>query len=256
MHSPLQDKGIVITRPPAQAGVLAKLLSEHGAQALVFPVIDIGPHPEPAPIRQAIAALASQDCVFFVSSNAVEHFFAHMDGQAWPKQLLAIGVGPSTAAALAAHGVARIATPTHHFDSEGVLALPALAESAIHGKNVLIVRGTGGRELVYEVLLQRGARASKLSCYTRCCAQPPVAPLLSAFEAGRLHALLITSSEGAHNFVDILGPQHAGRILHTLPCFAPHPRIVAALNMLGAQHSILSAPSDQGMLAALIHHFG
>jgi uroporphyrinogen-III synthase len=67
---------------------------------------------------------------------------------------------------------------------------------------------------------------------------------------GRAHALTITSSEGLDNLWQALGEEGHALALR-LPCFAPHPRIVAHGRALGlTMHE--TGPGDAGLIAALL----
>jgi len=58
-------------------------------------------------------------------------------------------------------------------DSDGLLALPQFVEVA--GKSVVIFRGAGGRDVLRDALLARGARVvAQVDCYRR--ARPTASP--------------------------------------------------------------------------------
>ena len=113
------------------------------------------------------------DLVVFTSANAVR-FGAGLLGRRRTLRLVAIG--PATAAALNAAGYRVALMPPTGADSESLLAVPELAHMS--GQRVLIVRGTGGRELLARVLAERGARISYAEVYASEPAQP--APELQA----------------------------------------------------------------------------
>ena len=69
---PLAGRTIVVTRPRAQADALAALIAGQGGRAVVFPVLEIGPADDPAPLDRAIASLDSYALAIFISPNAVE----------------------------------------------------------------------------------------------------------------------------------------------------------------------------------------
>ena len=56
MTLPLAGKTIVVTRPRDQAGELAGAIAAQGGEALLFPLLEIGPPVDPAPL--AATALA------------------------------------------------------------------------------------------------------------------------------------------------------------------------------------------------------
>jgi len=149
---------VVITRPSGQSTELIERLSVAGMATLEFPLIDIAPVADDAPLRAALASLERYALVIFVSPNAIDHAFAKSDA-IWPHALPVGVVGPGSVQALARHGVSapahRVISPASgadddngRFDSEGLFAAieSALGEANLEGKRVLIVRGDGGRE--------------------------------------------------------------------------------------------------------------
>lgn len=251
---PLQGRGVLITRPAAQAASLAERLQSQGAQVWNFPTIDILPLEDDAPLRALGLRLASFDLAFFVSSNAVRQALAVLPRADWPATLRVATVGPGSAAALREAGFAYVIVPAERFDSEGVLALPEFAPQAVQGRRVLVLRGDGGRELFAETLRARGAEVEQVSCYRRRQPSGDVAPILAAWQAGQLHAISLTSSEGVDNFAALLG-EPATALLAALPVFVPHERVAARARMQGAVRVICHAAGDDGMLAALVAFF-
>lgn len=240
---PLAGCCVVTTRPAGQAAGLVAALQAQGAEVLNFPVIEILAA-DPAPLLEL--DLDSFALAFFVSPNAVEQAFAIRPAATWPAALRLATVGPGSAQVLRAHGCARVIAPENGFDSEAVLALPEFSAAALAGRKVLLVRGEGGRELMAQTLAARGACVEQVSVYRRACAQLDPAILQTRFAAGGLAALVFTASEGLRFFLAILGD--SGReMLQTLPCYAPHPRIIEALRRAGAQRAILAEAGDGGL---------
>lgn len=251
----LAGRCVVVTRPAPQAGGLIDALRAAGADAFFFPVIDILPLADTAPLAALNAELGNFDAAFFVSRNAVAQALAVLPRKLWPARMLIATVGPGSAEALRAAGFEHVTLPTEQFDSEGVLALEAFSPQNIAGKRVLILRGDGGRELLAEQLLERGAQVHLQSAYRRVPAQTDPQALLAQFAAGRIDALSFTSSEGARNFAAMLGAQ-AGNLFAGVPCFVPHQRIASQVQELGAQTVCLTAAGDAGLVTALQQHFG
>lgn len=262
-HTGLTGRRVVVTRPAQQAGALLDGLRAAGAEPLFFPVVDILPLADTAPLHVLADKLGDYDFAFFVSANAVEQALAVIPRSRWPSALTMLTVGPGSARALQLAGFDNVILPAERFDSEGVLALPVMEATAIAGKRVLILRGDGGRELLAQTLAARGAQVDVHSCYRRCRANTDSTSLLTSFAAGALHAISFTSSEGASNFAAIVdGAIHeAGsvalsqRVLAATPCFVPHARIAEHLRSLGAQHIVLTDAGDAALIASLQHHF-
>lgn len=251
--SPLAGRRILVTRPLDQAAALARLIRASGGEPIVFPAIDIGPPVDPAALARTLAGLAAFDIAIFVSPAAVEYGFRAIDAAGgWPAGLRAATVGPATAQSvalrLARRGVTEIIAPVDRFDSEGLLAVPALAQVA--GLKIMIFRGGAGRELLGATLVERGATVEYAACYER---QPPRAdpgPLLERWAREGIDAASFTSSEGLANFAAVIGRD--GRALLTAtPLFVPHARIAERAQALGAEAVILTAAGDAALVAAL-----
>ena len=250
MKKPLQGKRILVTRSVAQAAQLAAMIADQGGEALRFPLLEIGPVDDPAPLQQAIERLDDYALVIFISPNAVDFSVPQiLANRSWPDTLQAAAIGPSTVARLVPHGIMRVIAPTQRFDSEALLEMPELQTERMAGKKVLILRGNGGRELLAETLLERGAELTAVTCYHRSA---PVdgAPVLSLLRNKGLDAVSISSSEGLHNLLALLDTEACER-LRTMPVFVPHRRIFEIAGELGLQKLILTAPADAGILAGL-----
>ncbi|MDR1423284.1 MAG: uroporphyrinogen-III synthase [Azoarcus sp.] len=253
---PLAGRTVIVTRPLAQAAALCRAIEDAGGRAFRFPLLEIVPVTDPAVFAPVAARLDEFDFAFFVSPNAVEYGVAGLcAARAWPVGLRVATVGQGSARSLREHGFNELVVPADGGDSEAVLALPEFAPGAVRGRSVLIVRGNGGRELLGETLVTRGAKVDVLSCYHRRCPQADASPLLELAARGGADALSITSSEGVDNLVRIVGVGNIGRLAAT-PVFAPHPRIAARCRMHGLGRIIATGSGDEALLRALIAFFG
>ncbi|PKO50981.1 MAG: uroporphyrinogen III synthase, partial [Betaproteobacteria bacterium HGW-Betaproteobacteria-21] len=68
-------------------------------------------------------------------------------------------------------------------------------------------------------------------------------------------ALLLTSTEGARNLAAMVGVDGLA-LLSGLPVFASHARIAAQCRELGLGLVIETDAGDEGLLRALVQHFG
>lgn len=253
---PLAGRLIAVTRPAGQAASLCDAIRAAGGEALLFPVLAIAAVEDDGALAATIDRLDDFDLAFFVSPNAVEHALAAVrDRRSWPSRLAVATVGKGSERALAQVGFAHVIAPARGFDSESVLALPEFAESAMRGKRILIFRGDGGRDLLADVLRERGAEVVHVTCYRRYRPALDPAILLAPAARGELDALLLTSSEGVRNLAAMLGEADCER-LHAVPVFAPHPRIAAHAREAGFATVIETEAGDDGLLRALVRHFG
>jgi uroporphyrinogen-III synthase len=253
-HPPLHGRTIVVTRPRAQASQLSAWIGEQGGEALVFPLLEISDAADPAPLQAAIDRLETYALAIFISPNAVDHSLpAVLARRPWPAALVPAAIGPGTVTALAAYGIGGVLLPPDdRFDSEALLAVPGLQAAAVSQRRVLILRGNGGRELLADTLRQRGAQVDAVACYQRR-APTDAAPLQALWRAGRLDAIIISSSEGLRHLVGLLD-EHALACLRSTPVFVPHQRIAESARAFGLQQVIQSAPADAGIMAAVAAH--
>lgn len=249
--SVLSGLGVLVTRPEPQAAPLALRLESEGARVFRLPAIDLRPCGDRPALRAALGPIDRYLWVIFVSANAVKFGAFLLEGTRGARLA---AVGPATAAALARAGHEVALVPAGGFDSEALLATPELNDVA-NGR-VLIVRGDGGRELLGEELVRRGADVAYAEVYERCCAQPvpgAVQAVEDAWISGRIDVVTATSAELLRCLVEILTP--AGRaLLRGSVVLAGGPRIAAAAREIGLEGEIVvaRAPDDAGLVDALL----
>ncbi|MCM8594144.1 uroporphyrinogen-III synthase [Accumulibacter sp.] len=250
MNGPLSGRTIIVTRPLAQTSELARLITERGGKAVLFPLIEIGPPDSSEELEQAVERIGSYALAVFISPNAVDFAVpAILADQSWPSGLRAAAIGPGTVAALARHCICDTLVPSERFDSEALLALPGLQQPSVSGKRIVIFRGNGGRELLADTLRERGATVDQVGCYRRL-APRTAAPLELLWRDHRLDALTVSSSEGLRNLLSLLD-QPAQARLRATPVFVPHQRIAEQAEGLGLRRVVLTGPADAGIIAAL-----
>lgn len=253
MNKALQGRRILVTRPAAQAATLVELIAAHGGEPLLFPLLEISPADDAAPLQRALEHLADYALAIFISPNAVDFSVPWLLARRpWPSRLQVAAVGPGTAQQLAGHGFGAVIVPAQRFDSEALLEMPALQAEPVAGKKVLILRGNGGRELLADTLRARGTEVDCVSCYRRS-APADAAPLLSLLRNNGLDAATISSSEGLRNLFAMLDTEACAR-LRQLPLFVPHRRIADTAVELGARVLVLTGPADAGIIAGLCAH--
>lgn len=252
----LAGRHIVVTRPAEQCQHLAAALVEQGAHPVLFPVLAISALDDTSPLLDAAIRLDGFDLAVFVSPNAVAKSLEVMlSRRSWPAHVRVATVGKSSERELARFGVPAsgdVIAPQDRYDSEALLALPELQDMA--GKKVVIFRGDGGRDLVFETLLARGATVEYVTAYRRSKPATDPAPLLKLWDDGRLDAVTLTSSEGLRNLWEMLGKLGQSWLKQT-PVFVPHARIAEQARALGLARVELTGPADDGLVAGLLSYF-
>lgn len=252
---PLAGRHIVVTRPAAQAGMLSAAIAARGGVPVPFPVLAIFDVDDLRPLLAVAERLDEFDYAVFISPNAVNKALNVILGRrAWPAHLRPVTVGQSSERELARFGLADIVAPRGRFDSEALLALPELAQERVAGRRFVIFRGDGGRELLGDTLVARGALIEYVECYRRGKPNLDAAPLMKLWARGELDAITVTSSEGLRNLFDMVGKLGQTWLRKTL-LFAPHERIVEEARRLGLMRVVLTGPGDDGLVAGLIETF-
>ena len=245
--APLQGVGVLVTRPRAQATELVQAIQDKGGKVICFPAIDIVPR-DATEIANDAAALPAPDIAIFVSRNAVAHGLAHAAGAA------KAAIGPATAAAIRSAGQTVEINPDSGYDSESLLAEPALREVA--GKQVCIIRGSKGRALLADTLRERGADVEYLSVYERKL--PTVSTDLlveveTAWRDGNINAITVMSVATLKNLGTLL-PEWCASQLENMPLVTPAARVIKeALDRYPESTPILaSGPQAADMVDAII----
>ena len=248
---------VVITRPLTQADGLARRVQSLGREAIIFPLLEIHPVSDPAPLQTALATLESYALVAFVSPNAIGAAFAARPD--WPKQVPLAVMGEGSRQALAHHGLtdanARILRPRDAQRTDSQTLLAELNLPALNGQKVLILRGESGRELLADALRAAGVDVIQVAAYRRSAVR------LDAAGRARLQALLatdhdwiLTSSEAVRNLVQMVeqvaGPAGLNRIQEQ-NIIVPHMRIHETAQNAGFLRVKLTASGDDQLLAAL-----
>jgi uroporphyrinogen-III synthase len=244
----LNGCGIAITRPRQQSQALAELVSQQGGEPLLFPLLEIIGVDDFAAFDAIVADLDSFDWAIFISSNAVQHGMARLLSQrALPASLKWAAIGPMTAQQLHGYGVEQVLTPDQRFDSESLLKLPEM--KTVKGQRFVIFRGVGGRDVLASQLIKRGAEVVFAESYRRFAPPLDITQLHSLWQNGRMHAMVVTSSEALRY---LLAYVEAQPWLSEVPLFVNHARIAENAIERGFQVIVASGAGDEGMLQALI----
>ncbi len=153
---PLSGLRVVITRAAQQADELAQPLREHGATAILLPLIGIAPPQNPAPLSRAIEQIESYDWIVFTSANSVRAC-----GKPQGRARVAT-VGIATREVAEQQGWIVSVTPSAYV-AEALVE--ALGKQELSGRRVLIPSAAVTRDVVREELTRRGAIVNVVEAY-------------------------------------------------------------------------------------------
>ncbi|MES2757083.1 MAG: uroporphyrinogen-III synthase [Pseudomonadota bacterium] len=251
---------VVITRPLAQCQALADSVAALGREAVVLPLLEILPLADQSALKRALAGLDGYALVAFVSPNAIDAAFAHIDH--WPDGVALAVLGEASRACLATHGVhegnATIFSPIDSTRSDSEHLLQSLDLAALAGRRVLLVRGETGRELIGDGLRAAGADVTTVAAYRRRV--PVLTPALAATLQrllARQNDWIITSSEALRGLLGLLAQLDDGAAVVKMQqqhLIVPHARIAETATTLGLTRLTLAGSGDASLLAALQSH--
>jgi uroporphyrinogen III methyltransferase/synthase len=234
---PLHGRRVVVTRARAQVSGLAATLRELGAEVVELPAIRVEPRLESAAVREAIERIGEYDLVCVTSPNGAHLLFEALGAGSGTDETPANGaagagssgpsgnrardaralagatvaaIGPGTARALAAHGIAADVIP-ERFVAESLVE--ALAGVEVEGKRVLVARAAEARDVLPEALRERGAEVDVVALYETVRETPDEEAIEAAQSADYV---TFTSSSTVRNLTDALGDR-----------FPPNARIVS-----------------------------
>lgn len=207
------------------AGARVAELQMLGATCLNLPVLGIRWLAPTVTRVGALRSAQSADYLVFASPNAVAGCFRLLPG--FRPQGRVYAQGPATRAALAAHGIAA-RLPSAGFTSEDLLEEPDWRE--LCGRRVVRIAGVGGRALLLQSLVARGADATAIAVYRRTTrALSP--SRLAALTALARPVLVISSAESVQALARRLPPT-VWQSLRSTPWLVSSPRLaeLAAAN--------------------------
>ncbi len=247
-----------MTRPGHQAAALSQRLAALGAEVVTLPLLEIAPTPVDSPVYQTLKNcffnLDQYHSVIFVSANAARLGYDWIDS-IWPQLPVRIhwlAVGSATQRTLIQLGV-DAETGASSMDSEALLQHPQLHN--LTGKRILICRGQGGRELLYEQLTARGAQVDYAELYSRERPVYSVRDIERLIYNQPLSVMLVSSGEALDNFANLLARPvcaAAGSSLKEVRLIVPSDRVAEAACRYGFRHCVVASnATDDAMIQAI-----
>ena len=246
MMADLKQAQILVTRPAQQAENLCALIHAHNGIPIRLPTLEIIPIIlSEAEIEQR---LTSAIFVIFTSTNAVRCYCSQLDDAKMRdlKTKSCLAIGQATAQALKTVGLNVDLMPQHGYNSEALLDLSELQH--VSQKNIVIIRGENGREMLAETLKNRGANVYYENVYQREIPQIDCREVSQLITEKRLDLMTITSGEAIQNLVQML-PKSQHDLLKKIPLIVVSERIRTIAKNLGFETIALAqTPSDDAIL--------
>lgn len=241
---------VIVTRPEGQNGELAAGLRAIGWEAVEVPAIGIEPPESYDALDRALAGLDRFDWVLLTSRNAVAAMFDRLavvaPGVSMPRLRFA-AIGPGTAEALGARGVAPVWIPSRYLSEAVAGELPATA-----GQRVLRLRAEVASEAPAVELPRRGVEVVEAVAYRTV--EGPAASrerLRRAVEQG-VEAVIFTSASTVRGLVRLAGESGCAEALRSLLLVAIGPVTARALEEAGLRAGLVAAVHTiEGIVASL-----
>ncbi|HLX77762.1 MAG TPA: uroporphyrinogen-III synthase [Acidimicrobiales bacterium] len=238
---PLSSWRVVVTRPLRQSAGLVAALTARGAQVVAMPTITIDAASDGGDaLREAAARVDEFEWVVFTSENAVERFFAEVEGAGAFDGVRVAAIGPGTAEALSHLGVAASLVPARFVGESLVEAFPPPEANG----RVLLPRSAQARDVVPEGLRKLGFVVDVVEAYRTTPALPSAAARAAAKSAD---AITFTSSSTVTGYLAFSAAGDLPPIVATIG-----PVTTATARSLGVPVDVEAAVhSSEGLVEAL-----
>lgn len=234
-------------------------LAEHGATAVVVPVIEFAPPTDLPAVDAAVGRLARGEYDWLTVTSATTVLAlagraAAVAGGPASEALSAVvgrtavaAVGPGTARTLERHGVVPTLVPDEH-SARGLLA--TLVERVPAGGRVLVPQSD-----LAELTLADGLRAASwdvdvVLAYRTVPAEQPPASVADELRAGRFDAVLLSSTSTVAGLLELVGTPPPSTVV---ACIGP--RTAAAATAAGLTVAVVpEVASGEALVDALAAH--
>jgi uroporphyrinogen-III synthase len=255
-HS-LQGKTVLLTRPGAMTDELGDRIKHLRGRPLYLPSMLIAPAEKTAVSASVLENLQRFDILIFVSRNAVKYacnlipdLLSRISNQ------LVFAIGAGTCEELKRRGFAKARFSDGNTGSETLLRMSELQATRVAGKKILILRGTGGRELLREELSRRGAKIEYADLYQRVLPDLPASEVKKVWLEEKPDVVQITSAEGLANLLQMTSENERPLFLNTrLIVISPRLKTVAESTGFSGEIRISRSYSDDDFILALTEMF-
>jgi uroporphyrinogen-III synthase len=206
-------------------GLIDTVLDDDAISQLPAKISSLPSRKEPTIYVIVTSTVAAQQCVLLKRQ--------------WPKNICFFTVGASTGYILQTAGF--VVVVPQEARTEGLLALPQLSQVA--NRSIVIMKGFGGRELLYDTLVSRGAKVTEWEVYKRVKLGDPVST--QDWRVEQIRCIIATSGEVIQAAFDLFEASW----LKTLNWIVVSQRTADIASKLGVtQIDISCDASDQALI--------
>jgi uroporphyrinogen III methyltransferase/synthase len=206
---PLFGSRVLVTRAADQSGEMVSALREHGAEAVVVPMIRLAAPADFSGVDAALGRLASYDALLFTSANAVRFLAVRAEeigSSALEDAPPTACVGPITAEAARRAGYSVVLVPSDRRDAGGLLEAVSKHWSP-RGRRFLLPQAEEARPELAEGLRERGASVDEVTVYRTVAAEVDADALREQLCGRRLDAITFTSPSTAEHFAALMNDE-------------------------------------------------
>jgi len=251
----LAGRRIAVTRAPEQAGELARLLEENGAEVVLCPLVAFERAADSGPLDAALRRLGEFDWLLFTSQNAVRFFEERRREMEIPLEWghpRVAAVGPATAKAARELGY-DVELTAEEATGKGLAS--GLGEK-VRGRRVLLPRSDHARADLPEMLSAAGASVTDVVAYRTVPPGQQGSDALKKIQAGGVHAVALASPSAFERLAEQLGMEALRELTQHVALAAIGPVTAAAIRQAGLPVAIVpSKPSAESFVDALAAHF-
>jgi len=240
---PLFGTRVLVPGSPVPSEKLRARLSALGAEVILSPAIRIADPPDWTPVDTALDSLATRDWLVFSSPNGVDRFLGRLFERGGDARRLGAAkiaaIGSETAERLGRFALRADLVPEEFVAESLARALVADARA----KRFLVVRGSRGRNVLADALVEAGAIVDPVVAYTSGDVEEADPDIAAALESGRIDWVTITSGGTARSLVRLYGDA-----LKETRFASIGPIASGALRELGHEPAVEAAPHTTAAL--------
>lgn len=238
---------VLVTRPDERGKQLVEMLNQAGVVALHLPLFTLEAGAELIELSTRLNRLNSGDYVFAVSKSAVDFADKTLKetGFDWREDLHFFTVGARTAQHFSCQSERTVHYPITTENSEGLLALPMMQH--LQGKQILILRGNGGRDFFREQAELRGAIVDYVECYRREPIVYNVEEQTDICKRSGVQTIVATSLDIVQSLLDFV-PESEQNWLKSCTLVTVSSRIAEVAHQAGWKHIVISPKADNATL--------